>query len=343
MKVLIIILCFLSTDIFADYSQHPEAKEVIETLVSDHGFEKSYVIQILESAKKQEKILQSMSSPAEFTWTWDRYKKLFIEEKRIVNGKKFIIENASLFDRVEEDFGVPREIITSILGVETRYGKIKGSYRVLDSLTTLGFDFPRRSKFFKSELIQFFVLSRENNLDINLVQGSYAGAMGYGQFISSSYRAYAIDYDGDGYADLFNSVPDAVASIANYLKKHGWKRDGVIIKKVQLNNVSKIYKLPSNFNKFIPLQYTEGIEEEYIIQEGDSLLSIAIENNLELRNLMNMNNIKNKNLIKAGQKILLSKPKDQYFIGDDNFIAITKYNRSHFYAKAVYDLSTEFK
>lgn len=343
MKVLIIILCFLSTDIFADYSQHPEAKEVIETLVSDHGFEKSYVIQILESAKKQEKILQSMSSPAEFTWTWDRYKKLFIEEKRIVNGKKFIIENASLFDRVEEDFGVPREIITSILGVETRYGKIKGSYRVLDSLTTLGFDFPRRSKFFKSELIQFFVLSRDNNLDINSVKGSYAGAMGYGQFISSSYRAYAIDYDGDGYADLFNSVPDAVASIANYLKKHGWKRDGVIIKKVQLNNVSKIYKLPSNFNKFIPLQYTEGIEEEYIIQEGDSLLSIAIENDLELRNLMNMNNIKNKNLIKAGQKILLSKPKDQYFIGDDNFIAITKYNRSHFYAKAVYDLSTEFK
>ena len=343
MKVLIIILCFLSTDIFADYSQHPEAKEVIETLVSDHGFEKSYVIQILESAKKQEKILQSMSSPAEFTWTWDRYKKLFIEEKRIVNGKKFIIENASLFDRVEEDFGVPREIITSILGVETRYGKIKGSYRVLDSLTTLGFDFPRRSKFFKSELIQFFVLSRDNNLDINSVKGSYAGAMGYGQFISSSYRAYAIDYDGDGYADLFNSVPDAVASIANYLKKHGWKRDGVIVKKVQLNNVSKIYKLPSNFNKFIPLQYTEGIEEEYIIQEGDSLLSIAIENDLELRNLMNMNNIKNKNLIKAGQKILLSKPKDQYFIGDDNFIAITKYNRSHFYAKAVYDLSTEFK
>ena len=105
----------------------------------------------------------------------------------------------------------------------------------------------------------------------------------------------------------------------------------------------KIYKLPSNLNKFIPLKYTEGIEEEYIIREGDSLLSIAIENNLELRNLMNMNNIKNKNLIKAGQKILLSKPKDKYFIGDDNFIAITKYNRSHFYAKAVYDLSIELK
>ncbi len=343
MKYFFIILLFLSNDIFADYSDHPDAKEVITKLVRDHGFEKSYVIQVLESAKKQEKILKSMSSPAEFTWTWDRYKKLFIEDKRIKNGKKFIKENTSLFDQVEKEFGVPREIIASILGVETRYGKIKGSYRVLDSLTTLGFDFPRRSKFFKSELIEFFILTRENNLDINTIQGSYAGAMGYGQFISSSYRAYAIDYDGDGYADLFNSVPDAVASIANYLKKHGWKRDGVIVKSVHLNKVNKIYKLPSNSNKFIPLKYTEGHEERYIIQEGDSLSSIAIENNLELQNLMSINEIKDKNLIKTGQIIMLSKPKDLYFIGDDNFIAITKYNRSHFYAKAVYDLSLEFK
>jgi len=343
MKYFFIILLFLSNDIFPNYSEHPDAKEVIATLVRDHGFEKSYVIKVLESAKKQEKILQSMSSPAEFTWTWDRYKKLFIEDKRIINGKKFIKENTSLFDQVEREFGVPREIITSILGVETRYGKIKGSYRVLDSLATLGFDFPRRSKFFKSELVQFFILTRENNLDIYSIQGSYAGAMGYGQFISSSYRAYAIDYDGDGYADLFNSVPDAVASIANYLKKHGWKRDGVIVKKVQLNNVRKIYKLSSNSEKFIPLLYTEGYEENYIIREGDSLLSIAIDNNLELQNLMSMNNIKDKNLIKIGQTIILNKPKDLYFIGDDNFIAITKYNRSHFYAKAVYDLSLEFK
>ena len=327
----------------ADYSEHPEAKDVIKTLVSEHGFDESYVIKILQTAKKQEQILKSMSSPAEFTWTWDRYKKLFLEEKRISNGKKFIKENSDLFIKVEREFGVPKEIITSILGVETRYGKIKGSYRVLDSLATLGFDFPRRSKFFKSELIQFFILTRENNLDINAVQGSYAGAMGYGQFISSSYRAYAIDYDGDGYADLFNSVPDAVASIANYLQKHGWKRDGAIVQKVEINKVNKTYKHQANLKKYIPLQFTEGLEEEYIIKKGDSLLSIAVSHNLELQQLMTLNNIKNKNLIKSGQTILLSKPKDLYFIGDDNFIAITKYNRSHFYAKAVYDLSLEFK
>ena len=343
MKLLFILFVLFSNSMLADYSEHPEAKDVIKTLVSEHGFDESYVIKILQTAKKQERILKSMSSPAEFTWTWDRYKKLFLEEQRISNGKKFIKENTALFIKVEREFGVPKEIITSILGVETRYGKIKGNYRVLDSLATLGFDFPRRSKFFKSELIQFFILTRENNLDINSVQGSYAGAMGYGQFISSSYRAYAIDYDGDGYADLFNSVPDAVASIANYLQKHGWKRDGAIVQKVEINKVNKTYKHQANLKKYIPLQFTEGLQEEYIIKNGDSLSSIAISNNLELQQLMTLNNIKNKNLIKSGQTILLSKPQDLYFIGDDNFIAITKYNRSHFYAKAVYDLSLEFK
>ena len=136
--------------------------------------------------------------------------------------------------------------------------------------------------------------------------------MGYGQFISSSYRAYAIDYDGDGYADLFNSVPDAVASIANYLKKHGWKRDGVIVQKVILNKVNKTYNHSSNSSKYIPLQYTEGLETEYIIQEGDSLLSIAINNDIKLQQLMSLNNIKDKNIIKTGQTIKLNKPKDLY-------------------------------
>lgn len=343
MRFLFILALLFTNYIFADYSKHPEAQDVINTLVKEHGFDESYLVKTLQTAKKQEQILKSMSSPAEFTWTWDRYKKLFLEKQRISNGKKFIKENFDLFQQVENDFGVPKEIITSILGVETRYGKIQGSYRVLDSLATLGFDFPRRSKFFKSELIQFFLLARENNLDINSVQGSYAGAMGYGQFISSSYRAYAVDYDGDGYADLFNSVPDAVASIANYLQKHGWRRDGNIVREVEMNQVNKTYQHQSNVSKFIPLQFTEGLEEKYIIKNGDSLLSIAINNGLELKQLMAINNIKDKNLIRSGQTIILNKPKDLYFIGDDNFIAITKYNRSHFYAKAVYDLSLEFK
>ena len=342
MKYSLFTIIVLTNFSFADYSKHPDAKELINSLVDDHKFERSYVVRVLESATKQNKILDAMSSPAEFTLTWSKYKKIFIEDKRIANGKLFLSEHRDLFDSVEDEFGVPREIIASILGVETRYGKIKGSHKVIDSLTTLGFDFPRRAKFFKSELIQFFLLTRENNLDIFSIEGSYAGAMGYGQFISSSYRAYAVDYDGDGYADLFNSVPDAVASIANYLKIHGWKRDGNVVQRVNMNNVNKLYSHNASSNKFIPLMYTEGETQQYIIQKGDSLLEIALNNDLSLKELMRLNDIKNQNLIKAGQTIILIKKKDIYFIGDDNFIAITKYNRSHFYAKAVYDLSLEF-
>jgi membrane-bound lytic murein transglycosylase B len=219
---------------------------------------------------------------------------LFIEDKRLANGKLFIKNNFQTLERAEKEFGVPKEVITAILGVETRYGKIQGSYRVIDSLLTLGFDYPRRAKFFRKELVDFFLLTRENDLNINEIKGSYAGAMGYGQFISSSYRAYAIDYDGDGYADLFSSVDDAIGSIANYLYIHGWKKDGQIIYDAYPNNVRKVFKPNKNLSKFIPLSFNE---------DG----------------------------------------KDIYFIGDDNFIAITKYNISHFYAMAIYYLSEELK
>jgi len=248
----------------------------------------------------------------------------------------------SYLKKVEDEFGVPKEIITAILGVETRYGKIKGNYRVLDSLATLGFDFPRRAKFFKSELIQFFLLTQENNLDIFDVKGSYAGAMGYGQFISSSYRAYAVDYDGDGYADLFHSVPDAIASVANYLKVHGWQRDGKIITDTKINNVSKPSTTNFKSKKFMTLMFTENTNKQYIVEKGNSLTEIAQQNSMSLEALMSLNNLIDPNQIYVGQVLMLENEKDIFYIGDDNFIAITKYNRSHFYAKAVYDLSLEF-
>ena len=197
-------------------------------------------------------------------------------------------------EKAEKEFGVPKEIITAILGVETNYGSNKGGYRVIDSLTTLGFDDPRRSKFFRRELIEFFLLTRENNLDILNTKGSYAGAMGYGQFISSSYRAYAIDYDGDGYADLFDSVDDSIGSTASYLARHGWKREGKIVTRTYPNNVRKFYKPHESLTRFIPLTFNENGE-------------------------------------------------DLYFIGDDNFRAIARYNISDVYAMAVYYLSEEFK
>ena len=294
MKYILQIIIFFSLSIHGDYFDHPNSQETINELIENYGFYSDYVEEVFKNARKQQKIIDSISSPAEFTWTWDKYKNLFIEDKRIKNGKKFIDENIITLEKAEDEFGVPKEVIVAILGIETRYGKILGNYRVLDSLMTLGFDYPRRSKFFKDELIKYFLLTRENNLDIYKIKGSYAGAMGYGQFISSSYRAYAVDFDGDEKADLFNSVDDAIGSVANYLAVHGWKREGNIVTKLLVNDIRNLYKPHESLSNFISLSFNE---------DG----------------------------------------KDVNFIGDDNFIAITKYNRSHFYAMAVYYLSEEFK
>jgi len=273
-QLLFIISLSISLSTFADYSVHKDSKAVIDELVNEYGFEESYVIDVLKNAKKRNEMLVSVANPAEKTKTWDDYKAIFIKKKRIRDGKKFINDNLQTLERAEEEFGVPKEVVTAILGVETDYGRVMGKYRVIDSLATLGFDDPRRSKFFRSELIQFFILTRENNLDILETKGSYAGAMGYGQFISSSYRAYAIDYDGDEYVDLFNSVDDAIGSIANYLKRHGWKRDGSIVTKTYPNNVRKFYKPHESLSRFLPLSFKENGEDIHFIAD-DNFYAIA--------------------------------------------------------------------
>ena len=273
-QLLFIISLSISLSTFADYSMHKDSKAVIDELVNEYGFEESYVVDVLKNAKKRNEMLVSVANPAEKTKTWDDYKAIFIKKKRIRDGKKFINDNLQTLERAQEEFGVPKEVITAILGVETDYGKVMGKYRVIDSLATLGFDDPRRSKFFRSELIQFFILTRENNLDILETKGSYAGAMGYGQFISSSYRAYAIDYDGDEYVDLFNSVDDAIGSIANYLKRHGWKRDGSIVTKSYPNNVRKFYKPHESLTRFLPLSFKENGEDIHFIAD-DNFYAIA--------------------------------------------------------------------
>ena len=274
MKTLLFITLIFNLSIFADYSNHKDSEKVIDELVIKHGFERAYVLEVLKDAKKRRTALNSVAKPAEKTKTWDDYKAIFLKKKRIVDGKKFIKKNIDTLERAEKEFGVPKEIITAILGVETNFGNNMGGYRVIDSLTTLGFDDPRRSKFFRSELIQLFLLTRENNLDILKIKGSYAGAMGYSQFISSSYRAYAIDYDGDGYTDLFNSIDDAIGSIANYLKRHGWKKEGKIVVQTFPNNVRKFYKPHQSLTQFIPLTFNENGEDLHFIGD-DNFRAIA--------------------------------------------------------------------
>ena len=297
---------------------HPKYELIQKALVEEHNFSAEEIKLIIGQAEKQQKIIDSMNSPAEFTWTWERYRKLFIEPKRIKNGKLFIKNNLETLERAEAEFGVPKEVITAILGVETRYGKIMGSYRVLDALSTLSFDYPRRSNFFSQELINLLLLARENNLDIFKLKGSYAGAMGYGQFIPSSYRAYAVDFDNDGSVDLLNSVEDAIGSIANYLFQHGWK-----------SNYPIIWEVNNSFEGF----------------NSDSVNNVRKKVNFDIKTMSPKNAI-DFNFEGLNTDVLLlsyeTNKNTNYFVGTRNFIAITKYNVSHFYAKAVYDLAQEF-
>ena len=315
----IFLLLLMSSFYLSGYDfEHPKYELIQKALVEEHNFSAEEIKLIIGQAEKQQKIIDSMNSPAEFTWTWDRYRKLFIEPKRIKNGKLFIKKNLETLERAEAQFGVPKEVITAILGVETRYGKIMGSYRVLDALSTLSFDYPRRSNFFSQELINLLLLARENNLDIFKLKGSYAGAMGYGQFIPSSYRAYAVDFDNDGSVDLLNSVEDAIGSIGNYLYQHGWK-----------SNYPIIWEVNNSFEGF----------------NSDSVNNVRKKVNFDSKTMSPINAIDFNFEGLNTDVLLLSYETDKstnYFVGTRNFIAITKYNVSHFYAKAVYDLAQEF-
>ena len=315
----IFLLLLMSSFYLSGYDfEHPKYELIQKALVEEHNFSAEEIKLIIGQAEKQQKIIDSMNSPAEFTWTWDRYRRLFIEPKRIKNGKLFIKKNLETLERAEAQFGVPKEVITAILGVETRYGKIMGSYRVLDALSTLSFDYPRRSNFFSQELINLLLLARENNLDIFKLKGSYAGAMGYGQFIPSSYRAYAVDFDNDGSVDLLNSVEDAIGSIGNYLYQHGWK-----------SNYPIIWEVNNSFEGF----------------NSDSVNNVRKKVNFDSKTMSPINAIDFNFEGLNSDVLLLSYETDKstnYFVGTRNFIAITKYNVSHFYAKAVYDLAQEF-
>ncbi len=317
MRVLLLLL--ISSFYLHGYDfDHPKYELIQKALVQEHNFSAEEIKLIIGEAEKQQKIIDSMNSPAEFTWTWDKYRKLFIEPKRIRNGKLFIKNNLETLERAETQFGVPKEVITAILGVETRYGKIMGSYRVLDALSTLTFDYPRRSNFFSQELINLLLLARENNLDIFKLKGSYAGAMGYGQFIPSSYRAYAVDFDNDGSVDLLNSVEDAIGSIGNYLFQHGWKSNHPII-----------WEVNDSF---------EGLDSNLVN-------NVRKKVNFDSKT-MSPKNVIDFNFEELNTDVLLlsyeTNKSTSYFVGSRNFIAITKYNVSHFYAKAVYELAQEF-
>ncbi|MCP5178691.1 MAG: lytic murein transglycosylase B [Pseudomonadales bacterium] len=223
------LLLLLAAFTHADYSGNPEVTRFIDEMVQSQGFEREALQAVFSDAVRQEKILAAISRPAEKTLTWSEYRSLFLGADRIEAGVAFWAANQEALVRAQAVYRVPPEYVVAIIGVETRYGSHRGAYRVIDALSTLAFDYPPRSAFFRGELVQFLVLSREERKDPLTLLGSYAGAMGYGQFIPSSYRAYAVDFDGDGVRDIWDNTTDAIGSVASYFARHGWRGDDPVL------------------------------------------------------------------------------------------------------------------
>ncbi len=302
-------------------STSPQAKAFIDMMVSKHHFNRAQLTSWLNSAKVQPSILEAISKPAE-KLTWARYEPIMLTQKRIDEGIVFWQQNKQALAKAEKEFGVSPEIIVAIIGVETFYGKNTGKYNVLDALVTLGFNYPPRSKFFLSELEEFLLLSREQHWDPTQIKGSYAGAMGKPQFISSSYRRFAIDFTQKGHRDLINNVDDAIGSVANYFKLNGWKINEPVAFVAKVNGEKFKNELASGMNPKPDktLQKLAELGVKPVAKVGKS----SAQGNFALIGLEGKNG-------------------PEYWLGAHNFYVITRYNRSNLYAMAVYQLSEKIK
>ncbi|MFW6340207.1 MAG: lytic murein transglycosylase B [Wenzhouxiangella sp.] len=290
---------------------HPGAEAFVAQVTAEHGLDPELVRAVLAEARYQQSIIDAISRPAEAR-PWYQYRPIFLTETRIAAGAEFWRANAALLEEVAERFGIPIEVVVAIVGVETSYGMNTGSFRVIDALATLGFYFPRRAEFFAAELGQFIALAAEEDLPLYEVRGSYAGAMGIGQFIPSSYRAYAVDFDGSGRRDLWRSLPDALGSVANYLAVHRWQPGAPIV---------------------LPVEHVpEGLDEDFPIRPRHSLAELAaLGVEFEQDGLPPET--------PATLIELEGAEASEYWIGLNNFYVITRYNRSPLYAMAVTQLA----
>jgi len=309
------LVSILSTSCLAQ--QHPGAEEFASKAASEYELDQQEVVLLLEDARFKQSIVNAISRPAEGK-PWYEYRPIFITDKRINGGVKFWRENQALIEQASEQFGVDPQIIVAIIGVETFYGRITGSYRVLDALATLSFYYPDtgndRSDFFSRELMHFVLLGSEEGLPLRDVTGSYAGAMGLGQFMPSSYREYAVDLDGDGRRDLWSSMPDVIGSVANYLHRHGWEQgQPVTYPAVVTSNADMSLVAKRDFKpKLSAAELAEGGFTPGTEVDGSTPAAVAG---------------------------LQEKSGKAYWLTFKNFYVITRYNRSPLYAMAVYELS----
>ena len=311
----IFVLLAVSLSHAQNFVEREEVRAYLDELSGSYGFSRNNLEKILSDHKPNKRIIDLISRPSEKRLQWHEYRKILVDEARVKLGVEFWNENIAALSEAEQVYSVAPEIIVAIIGVETRYGKIMGSYPVVEALSTLAFDYPPRAKFFRKELTEFFILTRDQNLDPASLTGSYAGAMGYGQFIPSSYRAYAVDFDGDNFKDIWNNKADAIGSVANYFSRHGWQGDGPVI--VRGYKTSHNLDVPAN----------ESLEPKFLA--GD-LRKKGIRNNLA-------DNTKVALFEMQGER------GQEYWLGLSDFYVITRYNRSSMYALAVFQLSQAIK
>lgn len=299
------------------YTDNAEVRAFVRELVKDHGFDGDRLRHWLAEARHSERIIELISTPAERTLEWHEYRAIFIKPERVEQGVEFLREYQAAFDRAEADYGVPREIIAAIIGVETWYGRYLGSHRVLDALATLAFDYPPRSRFFRSELKEFFLMSREQGFQPDQLRGSYAGAMGYGQFIASSYRHYAVDFDDDGVADILDNPVDAIGSVANYFSEHHWRTGGPVATRVDDED-----KIPESLL-------------------GGELRPRFTVSDFRAAGLSLPGGLADDEPARAFRVEGADGP--QTWLTYHNFYVITRYNHSHLYALAVDELADKLK
>jgi membrane-bound lytic murein transglycosylase B len=294
-------------------TSRPDVQSFIADLVNKDGFDRTYVTTVFSGIESKQSILDAMSRPAEKVKPWFEYRNIFLTPSRISAGVDFFREHEEQLRKISAKTGVPAEIIVAILGVETFYGTRTGSYRAVDALATLGFDYPERSAFFSKELRQLFLLAREEQLDVSGLIGSYAGALGPPQFIPSSYRNFAVDGSGDGRRDLLQNWDDIMASIANYFVQHDWQPGQPITARAEL---ARDATRPKGTTELV-LKDTVGSLARQGVQFTTDLPDTA----------------------PALLVTLQGEDGDEHWVGFQNYFAITRYNRSTMYALAVFQLS----
>lgn len=302
------------------YAERSDIAEYLDGLSQQHGFQRESLQQLFAGVQQRQDIIERISRPAERVWTWAKYRNHLVDQPRIEQGVEFWAEHTATLDRAAHAYGVAPEYIVAILGIETRYGRVTGSFPVLEALTTLGFDYPPRSSFFRKELTQFLLLAREEGKDPRELTGSYAGAMGYGQFIPSSYRHYAVDFDEDGVRDIWRNPVDAIGSVANYFARHRWRGNGPVAVPVTVRDAGTAELA----NASLELRHSVAELQARGIELPGSAAAVEPTD-------------------KAALFKLDAAEGDEYWLGLHDFYVITRYNRSHMYAMAVHQLALSIK